>query len=109
MRSHAAIDKRSLLLHRIISSRLHSNPALLDDVMETVSRWSDSRPHSTALKEWSELLERNEVGWIVALLRSRSEEATRLRQSSPFAGILTEEERKRIFPQVCIFMRWSMC
>jgi hypothetical protein len=33
---------------------------------------------------------------ILDVLRSRSEAATRLRQSSPFAGVLTSEERDAI-------------
>jgi hypothetical protein len=33
---------------------------------------------------------------VIALLRSSSEEAARLRQSSPFAGLLTTEERRAI-------------
>jgi len=97
MRSHDAIDRRSLLMHRIISSRLQRNPALMEQVSETVTRWRRSRPHSTALIEWNDLLSRKDLRWITSFLRSRSEEATRLRQSSPFAGILTEEERLRIF------------
>jgi hypothetical protein len=97
MSSHDEIDRRSLLLHRIISARLRGDPELLERVNETVSRWSRSRPHSTALKEWRDLLSMRDIGWILSFLRSRSEEATRLRQSSPFAGILTEEERSRIF------------
>jgi hypothetical protein len=31
------------------------------------------------------------------LLVSRSERATRLRQSSPFAGVLTPAERRRVY------------
>jgi hypothetical protein len=96
-RSHEAIDRRSLLLHRVISSRIQRDPALIGRVNETVAKWLRSRPHSTALAEWRDLLARHNIGGVVRVLRSRGEEAARLRQSSPFAGILTEEERSRIF------------
>jgi hypothetical protein len=35
---------------------------------------------------------------VVALMAERSERATRLRQSSPFAGVLSEEERPPDLP-----------
>jgi hypothetical protein len=97
MRSHNVIDRRSLLLHRLISSRLQTNPALLENVNKTVARWMCSRPHSTALMEWRDILGQLDICCLVRFLRSRGETSTRLRQSSPFAGILTEEERSRIF------------
>jgi len=37
------------------------------------------------------------VDQVTAFLVERSERATRLRQSSPFAGILTEAERRAVF------------
>jgi hypothetical protein len=62
-----------------------------------VERWSaqrgDERP--AWLNEWRELLNQP---WqnIAALITELSENGTRLRQSSPFTGILTHEERRRI-------------
>jgi hypothetical protein len=37
------------------------------------------------------------VSQITQILTEQSERATRLRQSSPFAGILTEDERQAIY------------
>jgi hypothetical protein len=37
-----------------------------------------------------------DVAGLANFLRSRSEEATRMRQSSPFVGILTEDERSMV-------------
>ena len=50
-----------------------------------------------ALGEWEALLQKSSRKKILELLESDSEEAYRLRSSSPFTGILTESERQRIF------------
>jgi glucose dehydrogenase len=43
--------------------------------------------HTPAIAEWKQLLEEMPVDDIVRILRSTDEHATRLRQSSPFAGV----------------------
>lgn len=96
MKNHQAIDRRSLVLHRLISRRLLRNPAVLESARGTVSRWLSSRPDEPALAEWSDLLSRLDHREIARLLCSRSEEAARLRQSSPFTGVLSEQERGRV-------------
>ena len=49
-----------------------------------------------AIEEWEQILT---LDWkqVAALLIAVTEDAIRLRHSSPFTGILTEEERLRIF------------
>jgi hypothetical protein len=97
MKTHQEIDRRSLLLHRLVSRRVRRDPALMDHVRGTITRWQRMRPDSHALQEWSDLLSQLDVSGVVRLLRSRDQNATRLRQSSPFVGILTEEERAKVF------------
>jgi hypothetical protein len=48
------------------------------------------------VREWRRILDSTPLPEVVALLRSSSDEAARLRQSSPFAGLLTTEERRAI-------------
>ena len=50
-----------------------------------------------ALQDWKRLLEAGPMGAIVAFLEEDSVRATRLRKSSPFAGVLSLEERDVIF------------
>jgi len=69
----------------------------MDQVRDTIARWQSTRPNSPALREWAELLSQLDASGVVRLLRSRDHNATRLRQSSPFVGILTEEERAKVF------------
>ena len=49
-----------------------------------------------ALSEWEDIL-RGSPAQVAEFLEDRSERATRLRQSSPFAGVLTQGERKAIY------------
>ena len=95
VRSHEWIDARSLALHEAVAAKLESRPQLIEQVRANVARWL-ARDRNSALLEWAELLDRHQVDVIAALLRSRDERATRLRQSSPFAGVLTPEERLAI-------------
>jgi hypothetical protein len=95
VRPHAWIDRRSLALHEAVAARLEAHPELLDVARRNLARWLS---HGTqgALLEWQALLDRVSVSEVVTLLRSESETAARLRQSSPFAGVLTPEERRAI-------------
>lgn len=93
MRSHEWIDRRRLALHEAVAAKLEADPALLNVARENLRRWLSTNPAS-ALAEWSHLLEVTPVSQVVALLRSSDEHAARLRQSSPFAGLLSAEERR---------------
>jgi hypothetical protein len=95
MRSHEWIDRRSLALHEAVAAKLEADPSLLNVARDNLDRWLRvaSRP---ALLEWQRLLEVTPVPQLLALLRASDERAARLRQSSPFAGVLTPAERQAI-------------
>ncbi len=95
MRSHQWIDQRSLALHEAVAAKLEAHPQLLDVARRNLERWLQQNP-ATALREWRRILDSMPLSDLVALLRSSSEEARELRQSSPFAGLLTTEERRAI-------------
>lgn len=98
MRSHEWIDQRSLALHAAVAAKLEARPQLLDVARANLQRWLASGPVA-ALREWQELLDRTPLPQLLALLRSPDEAAARLRQSSPFAGLLTPAERQAILDQ----------
>jgi len=75
--------------------KLEAQPQLLDVARANVQRWLRTNP-SAALREWRQVLEGITLPALLALLRSTGDEAARLRQSSPFAGLLTVEERQAI-------------
>jgi len=98
---HTMIDARSRELHELIAQKIRQNPALIQKVRETLTRWlrvtdEGDRSHD-ALIEWQRRLERDSLDIVLDFLVSDGEEACRLRQSTPFVGLLTERERGEIF------------
>jgi hypothetical protein len=84
-------------LHQLVAKKLHADPTLLAKARANVRRWQRSNGGpSAALVEW-EQIRRGHADQVAAFLVERSERATRLRQSSPFAGILTDDERLAIY------------
>lgn len=93
---HGRLDERSLALHRLVAQKVLAAPALLDKARENVRRWRDIEGSpSLALSEWESILG-NPADHVARFMVESSERATRLRQSSPFCGILTEGERRAI-------------
>lgn len=85
-------------MHAVIARKIERDPKLLEIARRNVERWSAQRNNERPawLDEWRELLNQP---WenIAALITELSENGARLRQSSPFAGILTNQERSRIY------------
>lgn len=84
-------------MHVLAARRIAVDPRLLTRARSTVARWLErygERP-PPALVEWRDLLEQH---WPVVAARATelSEDAARLRQSSPLATLLTEAERRRV-------------
>ncbi len=98
MRSHEWIDQRSLALDRAIAERLRAEPRLLDRARKTLDHWLEQRRPVVpfVLLEWQEILVQWPIERILELLTSADEDARRLRQSSPFCGILSAAERLAI-------------
>jgi hypothetical protein len=97
VRTHQQIDQRSLAMARAIVAKIDRDPAKagLAKAKATCQRWSEQRP-LPAFREWIEILGRP---WeeIRTLLLDPSELGQRLRQSDPFCGILTPQERWQIY------------
>jgi len=94
---HRRLDERSLALHQLVARKLLGDPFLLDKARANVRRWQESHGSpSLALAEWEQILA-GPADEIARLLVEQSERATRLRQSTPFTGILTEPERLAIY------------
>ncbi len=84
-------------MHRLVAEKVRTDPALLETARENLRRWRtiEGSP-SVTLAEWETILS-GSVAQVAQFLEERSQRATRLRQSSPFAGILTEAERQTIY------------
>jgi hypothetical protein len=85
-------------MHAVIARKIERDPTLLQIARKNVQRWAAQRGTETPawLTEWREILGQP---WpnIAALITEPSENGARLRQSSPFAGVLTQQERWRIY------------
>ena len=96
--SHRILDARSLALHCRIAQKISRDPELLVIPRRNLKRWKQRTTGRTPkyLLEWEAILNQS---WpvIATFITSLSENATRMRQSSPFAGVLDPLERKRIY------------
>jgi hypothetical protein len=97
-RTHRDAELQSLAYHRAVADRL--TPELVADALERVARWREAATlHPRWADEWEHLLGRP-VPEIGRAISSDSTHARELRQTSPFAGVLTEQERKRLIDAV---------
>ena len=95
---HRLLEIRSLAMHALIAAKLERDQALIAVAQKNLDRWQErwkeDAPHWLA--EWRAILRRP---WkeVAAFITEMTENATRLRQSTPFAGVLTADERRRIY------------
>ena len=96
--SHRLLDARSLVMHVLAVRKIARDPRLLHRARQTLKRWQAGYPGRgpAALAEWARLLARP---WpeVATVATAQTEAATRLRQSSPLATLLTAAERKRVY------------
>jgi hypothetical protein len=97
MKDHRLIDERSLAFDRVVARKLRANPDLINKAQTNLRRWlvTCSAGVRPVLLEWQRLLE-GPTEALFAHLQATDERAARLRQSSPFCGVITAEERNRI-------------
>jgi hypothetical protein len=97
MKTHQEIDNRSLAMARVIVKKIDDDPEHrgLEVARSVCRRWNRSRT-SPAISEWLDILQKP---WdqIRSVLLDEGERGKRLRQSSPFIGILSNKERWRIY------------
>jgi hypothetical protein len=95
---HRIVEARSLAMHCLIARKIEADQRLLAAARRNLKKWivryGEGAPR--ALAEWREILDRP---WpeIAALITGADERAVRLRQSSPFAGVLSPAERRRVY------------
>ena len=91
-------ERRSLHLHRAIARRLERSPELvLARARDTLSLMRAKHPEAEHLfREWEVLLTRP-VPELLPALTDPSPRGRELRQVTPFAGVLTAEERTGVY------------
>jgi hypothetical protein len=97
MGDHQVIDRRSLEFDRRIVARLRENPALVGTARANLRRWLETASPAArrTLREWQALLD-GPFAELLATMEGEDERSTRLRQSSPFCGVLSRDERLAI-------------
>ena len=93
---HDRLDGIRRRCHIAIAAKVDADPTLLAVPKWNILRWADQTGKTPpALVEWLGILDRP---WpeIRRVLVSSDENARRLRQSTPFTGILTQRERYEI-------------
>jgi hypothetical protein len=89
---------RSLAYHRAVSRRLRR--PMVEEARHVLFRWrEEGRIDARYADRWEQLLNRP-VPEIRRALLDEGPEADDLRQNSPFAGLLSETERRRILREV---------
>ncbi len=95
---HRKAELRSLAYHRAVAQRLDKR--IIADAEHRLDRWQrEGRIHPKWAEKWRRVLAKSEPQ-IARVLSSNSEHSRSLRQSSPFAGVLTEHERRRVLEGV---------
>lgn len=97
MRTHQGIDQRSLTLTRAVVATIDGDPKRsgLEHARDICARWYRDNP-TPALAEWLAILKKD---WeqIRIVLLAETENGQRMRQSSPFCGVLSVSERWAIY------------
>lgn len=95
---HRLAELRGLAYHRAVARRL--GPDVVADARDRLQRRrAAGRGHPTSLSRWERLLDRS-PSEIAAAICADDDDGRALRQTSPFAGTLTEPERRRVLAAV---------
>jgi hypothetical protein len=95
---HRRADLRSLAYHRALAPRLRR--PMVDDALHRVWKWRDQgKVDERYAQQWEEILRRPVVE-VRRIISEDSSFARDLRQNSPFAGMLSEAERRKIVEEI---------
>ena len=92
------VDRINAAQDRRIAARLRRDRRVLNVARANLKRWmtGDGRNVRASFREWDRILTRLSRAEIADFLQSDTPLARRLRQSSPFCGVLNEAERLAI-------------
>jgi hypothetical protein len=90
---HAGIDAANYEHDRRTAEAIRRNPACIEIARQNLSNWAArwgelSAPH----REWAKILRMLTPAQLADFLESTTPKANRLRQSTPFVGVLKKDE-----------------
>lgn len=107
--SHEFLDALSLAKHQAVAAKLRADRKLVDVAQSNAQRWLVSGNYDTgeaqSVSEWLPLLQPDRFAELLETLTSPSENATRMRQSSPFTDIVSKAEYRMLREQ--LIKEWS--
>ena len=98
LEGHRRAELRGLAYHRALARRLRR--PMVDDALRQIWKWRQQGAIDPSYAErWEEIL-RMPVSEVRHAIGEDSEAAAALRQTSPFAGMLSEPERRKILQEI---------
>lgn len=95
---HGRAERRSLAYHRALAQRL--DRPMIDDALHLLWQWRDQgKVDPRYAEQWEDVLDKP-LAEVRRILSEESASARDLRQNSPFAGMLSEPERRKILAAV---------
>lgn len=99
MNDHDVLDERALEMDRVVARELRADPAKIERVVAWIQRFLEdpnySESNKDCLREWLAII-RQGVPRVLEVLADFSEDGRRMRQNSPFAVLMPEDERQQI-------------
>ena len=95
---HPEINRRTLERTRLVVAKVDADPNLIELAVTNLKRWmarTNGKPKACHA-EWMKLLAEKPWEDLRSALLEESDEGQRLRSSLPFAGVLTEQERRSV-------------
>lgn len=91
---HEQLTKRSLAFHRLVAERVRHDPSLVAVASANLVRWraASGLRVPSYLGEWEAILAQG-LDYALMVATRDDGESDRLRQSTPFAGVLSPKER----------------
>lgn len=93
--SHRELDDLRLNLALTVV-RKHTAREIRAQILANLHRWKQQGVWGRAYEEWREIASDSDDGRLFAAMLGRDEEAVRMRQSSPFVGLLPKDEVRRL-------------
>lgn len=91
-------ERRSLAYHRALAKRLKR--PMVDEALRLLWKWREQqRIDERYAEQWEEIL-REPIATVRRIIGEDSQRGRDLRQNSPFAGVLSEAERRRINEEI---------
>lgn len=107
--SQEFIDALALARHQEIARMLETMPSILEKARANAERWLTTGNYdpgeAASVQEWLPLLELHRLDELKGVLTSTSENATRMRQSSPFTGIISKTAYRHLRDN--LIQEWS--